>query len=123
MGEHVVCVSCMHFRGYLESSGTPVNELDHFVDLDGRNGSIDVLGHHVTPVEEAHCHVLPPVRITLDHLAVGFKACFGDLVYRHQLVVCLKTILSLPVQTVVLSATSSGLDYPTVYWHQLPVGC
>merc|ERR1719219_2792863 len=42
----------------LESSGTPVNKLDAPLGLDGGDGGIDVLGDHVTPVEETAGHVL-----------------------------------------------------------------
>merc|ERR1719284_276040 len=42
----------------LESSGTPVNKLDGPLGLDGGNGSIDILGDHVSSVEHAASHVL-----------------------------------------------------------------
>ena len=32
---------------YLKSSGAPVNELDGVLGLDGGDGGVDVLGHHV----------------------------------------------------------------------------
>merc|ERR1712209_87348 len=49
----------------LESSWTPVNKLDASLGLDGGNGSIDILGDHVSPVEHAAGHVLAMTRITL----------------------------------------------------------
>merc|ERR1712004_172893 len=48
---------------HLETSGTPVNKLDAPLGLDGGNGSVHVLGHHVTSVEEATGHVLAVTRI------------------------------------------------------------
>merc|ERR1719284_513305 len=63
----------------LESSGTPVNKLDASLGLDGGNGSIDILGHHVSSVEHAAGHVLAMARITLHHLVGGLEASVGDL--------------------------------------------
>merc|ERR1719322_2266055 len=63
----------------LESGGTPVNELDAPLGLDGGNGSVHVLGHHVSSVEEAAGHVLAVTRVTLDHLVSGIEAGIGDL--------------------------------------------
>ena len=42
----------------LEASGTPVHKLDGPLGLDGGDGSIDILGDHVSPVEHAAGHVL-----------------------------------------------------------------
>jgi hypothetical protein len=44
---------------HLEARGAPVDELDAALGLDGGDGGIHVLGHHVTPVEHAARHVLP----------------------------------------------------------------
>ena len=43
---------------------------------------MDIIGHHITAVEEAGSHVLPIARIALDHLVVGLKAGVGDLLDR-----------------------------------------
>merc|ERR1739836_255871 len=64
---------------YLKTSGTPVNKLDAPLGLDGGNGSVHVLGHHVSSVEETAGHVLAVTRITLDHLVGWLKASVGDL--------------------------------------------
>merc|ERR1719225_635407 len=63
----------------LETSGTPVNKLDAPLGLDGGNGSVNVLGHHVTSVEEATGHVLAVTRVALDHLVGWLEAGVGDL--------------------------------------------
>ena len=58
-------VSPRHYGGRLvvdtnlEPGGTPVNKLDGLLVFNGSNGSIDILGYHVTPVEETDGHVLP----------------------------------------------------------------
>ena len=44
--------------GNLESSGTPVHELDAPLALDRCNGSVHVLWHNVPAVEHAAGHVL-----------------------------------------------------------------
>ena len=43
---------------HLEASGAPVHELDAALGLDGGDGGVHVLGHHVTTVEHAAGHVL-----------------------------------------------------------------
>ena len=43
---------------YLESSGTPVHKLYRSLVLDGGDGAVDVLGHHVATVQHAAGHVL-----------------------------------------------------------------
>jgi hypothetical protein len=47
------------YETHLETSGAPVHELDGPLGLDGGDGGIHVLGHHVTAVEHAARHVLP----------------------------------------------------------------
>merc|ERR1712156_1365467 len=63
----------------LESGGTPVNKLDASLGLDGGNGSVHVLGHHVTSVEKTAGHVLAVTGITLHHLVSRLEAGVGDL--------------------------------------------
>merc|ERR1712190_194069 len=63
----------------LESGGTPVDKLDAPLGLDGGNGSVHVLGHHVTSVEEAAAHVLAVTGITLHHLVSRLEEGVGDL--------------------------------------------
>ena len=66
----------------LEPGGTPVNELDTPLVLDGGDSGVDVLGDHVAPVEETAGHVLPKARIALHHLVGGLEAGVGDLGHR-----------------------------------------
>merc|ERR1739836_77146 len=66
-------------NAYLETSRTPVNKLDAPLSLDGGNGSVHVLGHHVSSVEEAAGHVLSVTGVTLDHLVGWLEAGVSDL--------------------------------------------
>merc|ERR550539_1563880 len=73
----------------LEASGTPVNELDAPLGLDGRDGGIDVLGDDITSVEETAGHVLAMARVALHHLVGGLEAGVGDLPHSELLMVSL----------------------------------
>jgi hypothetical protein len=44
------------FKTNLETGGTPIHELDSPLGLDACDGSLDVLGHDITTVQEAACH-------------------------------------------------------------------
>merc|ERR1712004_564838 len=66
-------------NAYLETSRTPVNKLDAPLGLDGGNGSVHVLRHNVSSVEEAARHVLAVTGIALDHLVGWLEAGVGDL--------------------------------------------
>ena len=63
----------------LEAGGAPVNELDAPLGLDGGDGGVDILGDHISPVEQAAGHVLAMSGVALDHLIGWLKACVGDL--------------------------------------------
>ena len=71
----------------LESSGTPVHELDGALGLDGGNRGVDVLRDDVTTVKHTAGHVLAVTRVALDHLVGGLEASIGDLGNRELLVV------------------------------------
>jgi len=71
----------------LESSGAPVDELDGPLGLDVTNGSVDVLGDDITPVEQTTGHVLAVSGIALDHLVGWLETGSGNLVDRLLLVV------------------------------------
>merc|ERR1712156_246533 len=66
-------------NAYLETSRTPVNKLDAPLGFDGGNGSIHVLGHHISSVEEATGHVLAMTRVALNHLVGWLETGVGDL--------------------------------------------
>merc|ERR1719225_889689 len=66
-------------NAYLETSRTPVNKLDAPLGLDGGNGSVHVLRHNVSSVEEATGHVLAVTGVALDHLVGWLEAGVGDL--------------------------------------------
>ena len=62
----------------LEARGTPVDELDGALGLDGGDGSVDVLGDDVSAVHEAARHVLAVAGIALGHHGGRFKDRVGD---------------------------------------------
>uniref|UniRef100_A0AAG5DK92 Secreted protein n=1 Tax=Anopheles atroparvus TaxID=41427 RepID=A0AAG5DK92_ANOAO len=72
---------------HLEAGRTPVDELDRALGLDGGDGGVDVLRHHVTAVQHAARHVLAMARVALDHLVGRLEAGVGDLGHRQLLVV------------------------------------
>ena len=51
-----------------ETGGTPVDELDGSLGLDGGDGSVDVFGNNVSTEEQTTSHVLAVSRITFHHL-------------------------------------------------------
>ena len=57
-----------------EYSGEPIHKLDFPLGLDVGDGSIDVLGHHIAPVEHATGHLLAVEGIALHHLVSGLEA-------------------------------------------------
>ena len=73
----------------LEASRAPVHELDGTLGLDGGDGRIDVLGHHVSTVQHAAGHVLAVAWVTLHHLVGRLEAGVGDLGHAELLVVSL----------------------------------
>ena len=85
---------------YLEASGAPVNELDAPLGLDGGDGSVDVLGHNVPPVQHAARHVLPVPGVALHHLR---KSCNHEDDTKN----CNKTWFAGSKQALVTSATLS----------------
>jgi len=71
----------------LEARGAPVHKLNTALGLDGGDGGVDVLGHHVAPVQQAAGHVLAVTGVTLHHLVGRLEAGVGDLGHRQLLVV------------------------------------
>lgn len=71
----------------LETSGTPVNELDGLLGLDGGHSSLDVLVDNVSSVQQTVSHVLTLSEVALDHLVAGLETSVGDLVNGVGLVV------------------------------------
>jgi len=71
----------------LESSWTPVNELDGTLGLDGSDSSVHILWHDVTTVHHAARHVLTVTRIALNHHRGWFEHGVGDLSNGELLVV------------------------------------
>merc|ERR1719347_398218 len=72
-----------------ESGRAPVDELDTTFGFDGGDGSVDVLGHNISPVEEAAGHVLTVPGVTLHHGVSWLKASVRDLGNIELLVVSL----------------------------------
>merc|ERR1711976_779904 len=90
---HLGQVTTRHHSGrlvvdaHLEASGAPVNKLDGTLGLDGGDGSIDILGHHITTVQHAAGHVLAVAGVALHHLVGRLKAGIGDFSHRQLLMV------------------------------------
>merc|ERR1712032_1524627 len=71
----------------LETSGTPVDELDGALGLDGGHGGVHVLRDDITTVHQAHGHVFAVTGITLGEHGSRFEHRVGDLTHRQLLVV------------------------------------
>ena len=71
----------------LEAGGTPVDELDRALRLDGGDGGVDVLGHDVTAVQHAARHVLAVSWVALHHLVGRLETRRRDVGHRQLLVV------------------------------------
>merc|ERR1719327_1392439 len=71
----------------LETSGTPVHELDGALGLDGGHSGVHVLGDDVTTVHQAHSHVLAVTGVTLGEHRSGLEHRVGDLAHGQLLVV------------------------------------
>lgn len=69
----------------LESSRAPVDKLDGPLGLDAGNGTLNLLGHDVSTVQQTGGHVLSVAGVALDHLVVGLEAGVGDLLDRVRL--------------------------------------
>merc|ERR1719244_254782 len=73
----------------LEASRTPIHELHTSLCLDGSDGGVNILGHHIASVEHAAGHVLPAARVALDHGTGRLETGVGDLSNVQLLVVSL----------------------------------
>merc|ERR1719272_1161006 len=71
----------------LEAGRGPVDKLDSALGLDGGDGRVHVLRHHITAVHHAACHVLAVAWVTLDKHAGGLKHGHGNLCHGELLVV------------------------------------
>merc|ERR1712032_117935 len=71
----------------LETSGTPVDELDGALGLDGGHGGVHVLRDDITTVHQTHGHVFAVTGVTLGEHRSGFEHRVGDLTHRQLLVV------------------------------------
>ena len=65
----------------LETSRTPVDELNRALGLEARHGGVSFLGDNITTVQETSSHVFPVAGIALDHLVVWLEARHGDFLY------------------------------------------
>merc|ERR1719228_478339 len=75
----------MNHRGWLvvdavlEAGRAPVHELHAALALNGGDGGVNILGHHVAAVEHAAGHVLAVPWVTLHHGIGWLEAGVGDL--------------------------------------------
>jgi len=72
---------------HLEPGRALVDEHDGAFRLDGGDGGVYVLGHHVVAVQHAACHVLTVPRVALDHLVGPIEARVPYLGHGQLLVV------------------------------------
>lgn len=70
----------------LETSWTPVNELDSSLRFEHSDGSMRILWNNITTVQQASCHVLAIARVTFDHLLISLEAIHGNFVDTVRLV-------------------------------------
>jgi len=70
----------------LEAGRTPVDELNGALGLESGDGTMGILGHDISTVEQTGGHVLSITRVALDHLVVGFEAGHGNFLNRVRLV-------------------------------------
>ena len=83
------CVRWLVADTDLESSWTPINELDGALGLESCDSTVDIVGNNVTTVQQASGHVLSVAGVALNHLIVGFEAGHGDLLNGVGLMRCL----------------------------------
>jgi hypothetical protein len=87
-------ISIGHHLGWLvtdanlEAGRAPIDELDRALRLQCGHSLVDVVGDHISSVQEASRHVFAVARITLDHLVVGLEARHGNLLHRVGLMLC-----------------------------------
>ncbi|KAL4226984.1 hypothetical protein ACF0H5_014960 [Mactra antiquata] len=62
----------------LETSWTPVDELDGSLGLDGSNGGVDILWYNITSVQHTASHVFTVTWVTFYHLVGWLEASVGD---------------------------------------------
>ena len=62
----------------LETSWTPVDELDSSLGLDVGNRCVDILWNDITTVQEAAGHVFTVSWVTFDHLVGWLETSVGD---------------------------------------------
>ena len=101
VGQHAYCTrdfghissrdSCgwLIVDAYFEARWAPVHKLNSALVLDACYGTVDILGHNVSPVQKAAGHVLSMPRVTLDHLVVGLKTCSSNVGNSQAFVRCL----------------------------------
>merc|ERR1711939_870503 len=70
-----------------ESSWAPIHKLDSPLGLDGRNCGIDILGHDISSVHHAACHVFAMAWVALCHHVCRLETSVGDFGDRERLVV------------------------------------
>merc|ERR1712194_400354 len=62
----------------LETSWTPVDELNCTLGLDSSNSRVNVFGNYISAVHQTTGHVFAMTRVTLHHHGGWFKYRHGD---------------------------------------------
>jgi len=62
----------------LESGGTPINELDGSLGLNGGNSCINILGNNISSIHHGASHILSVSWVTFDHHVGWFKTGIGN---------------------------------------------
>ena len=70
----------------LESGWAPVDKLDGLLGLEAGYGTMCLLGHNISAVEQACCHIFSIAWVTLDHLVARLKARHGNFLDRVGLI-------------------------------------
>merc|ERR1712039_516174 len=66
-----------------EPSGTPIDELDCALSFDGCDSCIYILGHHISTVHHATCHIFTMTRITLHEHSSRLEDTHCNLCHRQ----------------------------------------
>ena len=96
---------------HFESRWTPFHEVDVWLLLDRGNGTINIFGNHISPVQETDWHVLSSCGVTLNHLIDWFEAFTCDVSHTALLMACLKSQMIFGLEAAFLYPHYLGLHF------------